>query len=154
MSPRRPALLSLAAIFALTVATAACGSTSSSSSHPSFTPTTQSFNAAGSPSDAAGSPSSAAGAPSAAAGSPSSAPCLTHACIVQIAEQSMVGTTAKDGSVITKAVCYKSTVQYSSAANTYTVSCDITYTDGSTWHGLVTLLENSDQVSWQPQYQD
>lgn len=62
----------------------------------------------------------------------------------------MVGTTAKDGSVVTKAVCFKSTVQ-ANPADTYTVSCDITYTDGTVWNGLVTLLLASDQVSWQPE---
>ena len=62
----------------------------------------------------------------------------------------MVGTTAKDGSVVTKADCYKSTVQ-ANPGDTYTVSCDITYTDGSVWNGLVTLLLASDQISWQPQ---
>ena len=101
---------------------------------------------------AAGSPSSAAGSPSAAAGSPSasSVPCTTHSCIVTDAEQSMVGTSAKDGSVVTKATCFKSSVK-SNPGDTYTVSCNITYTDGTVWNGLVTLLLASDQVSWQPE---
>lgn len=105
---------------------------------------------AGQPSSDAGQPSSAAGQPSSGAGS---TPCTTHACIAQDAQQSEVGTTAEDGSVITKAVCYKSTVKYSAGSDTYTVSCQMTYTDGSVWSGLVTLLMASNQVSWQPQYQ-
>jgi hypothetical protein len=45
--------------------------------------------------------------------------CTTHACIVQEAEQSEVGVQAKDGSVVTKAVCFKSTVR-ANPGDTYT----------------------------------
>ena len=62
----------------------------------------------------------------------------------------MVGKSAKDGSVVTKATCFKSTVK-ANPGDTYTVSCNVTYTDGQVWNGLVTLLLASDQVSWQPQ---
>lgn len=109
---------------------------------------------AGGPPPPAGSPSAAAaaGSPSAAAGSPSAAapPCTTHACIASDAEQSMVGTAAKDGSVVTKTVCFKSSVRHN-PGDTYTVSCDVTYTDGTVWNGLVTILMDSGQVSWQPE---
>lgn len=145
MKLRYAPLLILGAALTLT-GCAASGSSSSSPPPPAASPS----SAAGSPSAAAGSPSAAAGSPSAAAGSPSSAPCTTHACIVSDAQSSMVGTTAKDGSVITKAVCFKSTVK-ANPGDTYTVSCNITYTDGTVWNGLVTLLLASNQVSWQPQ---
>ena len=105
---------------------------------------------AGSPSSNVGSaqPSSDAGAePSSSAGG---SDCTSHACIVQEAEQWEVGQQAKDGSVVTKAVCYESTVT-ANAGDTYTVSCDLTYTDGTVWAGLVTILEASNQVSWQPE---
>ena len=128
-------------ILAAALTLTGCASSGSSSS---FTPVTQTFT-----SDA-GSPSSAAGQPSAAAGSPTAVPCTTRSCIASDAQQSMVGTSAEDGSVVTKARCFKSTVK-ANPGDTYTVSCDITYTDGQVWAGLVTLLLASNQVSWQPQ---
>ena len=101
------------------------------------------------PPAAAPSASALAAAPSATP-SPSEVACTSHSCITQDAEQSMVGTTAKDGSVITKADCFKSTVK-ANPGDTYTVSCDIAYTDGTVWNGLVTLLLASNQISWQPE---
>lgn len=104
--------------------------------------------------DAAGSPS--AGAPPSssalAAPSPSSSPppCLTHSCIVSVIEQTLPGTEAKDGSVMTKAVCYKSTVK-SNPGGTYTASCDVSYSDGEVWSGYATLLVAQQQVSWEPE---
>jgi hypothetical protein len=112
----------------------------------------QAGNSGGAPSAAAGSPSAAAGSPSTAAGSQSASapPCTTHSCIVAGIEQSLPGQTAKDGSVITKAVCYKSTVK-DNPGDTYTVSCDVTYSDGEVWSELVTFLAASDQITWEPE---
>jgi Protein of unknown function (DUF2510) len=68
------------------------------------------------PSSAVGSPSSDVGAePSSSAGG---SDCTSHSCIVQEAQQSEVGTQAKDGSVVNSAVCYESTVTYSAASDT------------------------------------
>jgi hypothetical protein len=136
----------LIATTAIALAVTGCAGAGSSSAGGPPPPT----GSAGSPSSAAAQPSSAAGEPSSAVGSPSAPPCTTHSCIAQDAEQSMVGTAAKDGSVVTKADCYRSTVT-ANAGDTYTVSCDITYTDGTVWNGLVTLLMASNQVSWQPE---
>ena len=129
---RAPVLIS--AVFVI-LATAACASAGSSSGGQL----------------PAGSPSAAAGAPSAAAGSPSaaSAPCLTHSCVVSILEQSLVGLVAKDGSVITKAVCFKSSVRHN-PGDTYTASCHVTYTDQTVYSGYATLLVAQQKVSWQP----
>ena len=44
-------------------------------------------------------------------------------------------------------------MKYSPGADAYTVSCQMTYTDGSVWAGLVTLLMGSERASWQPQHQ-
>jgi hypothetical protein len=60
-----------------------------------------------------------------------------------------VNLVAKDGSVITKAVCYKSTVRHNSG-DTYTASCDATYSDQTVWSGYATLLVAEQKVSWQP----
>ena len=84
--------------------------------------------------------------------SPSGAMCTTRSCIASDAQQSMVGTTAEDGSVVTKAKCFRSTVRHN-GGDTWTVSCDVTYTDQTVWAGLVTILPASGQVSWQPETQ-
>jgi hypothetical protein len=76
--------------------------------------------------------------------------CTTHSCVVQVAEASLPGTQAKDGSVMTKAACYSSTV-VANPGNTYTVKCDVTYSDGDVWAGFVTWILDGDQVSWEPQ---
>ncbi len=141
------AALSLAAALTLT----ACGSAASTSSSAAPPPP------AASPSAAAAQPSAAAAQPSAAAAQPSSAdsssaPCLTHACVVTVLEQSLPSIVARDGSVITKAVCYKSSVRHNSA-DTYTASCDVTYSDQTVWSGYATLLVAEQKVSWQPEQQ-
>jgi hypothetical protein len=133
--------LSLAAVSAISaLALSGCGSLGGSS-------------AAGQPSSSA--PASAA-APSSAAGAPSSeasqAPCTTPACVTEVVEKTLPGTQAKDGSVMTRARCRQSTVRRN-ADGSYTVACDVTYSDESVWSGLGTYLPDSDQVSWQPQEQ-
>ena len=117
-------------------------------------------SAAGAPSSSAGSapsasalagqPSSNAGEPSSAAASPSAALCTSHSCIVSDIQQALVGQAAKDGSVITKAVCYKSTVK-ANPGDTYTASCDVTYSDGEVWSEYATLLAATDQITWEPE---
>jgi len=103
---------------------------------------------------AAGGPSAAPSA-SALAAPPSPSPsstaiCTSHACIVSDIEQSLVGQAAKDGSVITKAVCHKSTVR-ANPGDTYTASCDVTYSDGEVWSEYATLLAATDQITWEPE---
>jgi hypothetical protein len=84
--------------------------------------------------------------------SPSTVPCDAHSCIASDAEQ-LVGSTASDGSVISKMSCDQSTVHHA-APGVWTVDCTATYTDGSQWYGIATVLISKSQVSWQPQYQE
>ena len=88
-------------------------------------------------------------APAPSATPASSRICTSHACIVSDVEKSLVGLVAKDESVITKAVCYKSTVK-ANPGDTYTVSCDVTYSDGTVYSGDATLLVAKDQIAWEP----
>jgi len=94
--------------------------------------------------------SALAAPPGAAAGSPSSAPCTTHACIVSDLEQSLTGLVAEDEAVATKVTCYKSTVVFHQAADTYSASCTVIYSDGSQASGTGNLVVSSDQVTFQP----
>lgn len=97
----------------------------------------------------AGAPSSApssqpSSAPVAAA---SSGPCTSHACITRDA-QGMVGTVAKDNSVLTKMKCRKSTVRQPTPG-VWTVHCTATYSDGSVWSGIASVLLSQGKVAWQ-----
>jgi hypothetical protein len=65
-------------------------------------------------------------------------------------ERTLPGTEAKDGSVMTKVTCYESTVK-ANPGDTYTVSCNVSYSDGEVWSGYATVLEASQQVSWEPE---
>ena len=104
--------------------------------------------------------SAAASAQQAVGGEPSSAvdsptpdvttTCTSHSCVVQVIEASLPGIQAKDGSVMTKASCYQSTVT-ANPGDTSTVACNVTYSDGSVWSGLATWVLSNDQVSWEPQ---
>ena len=51
---------------------------------------------------------------------------------------------------MTKVVCHKSTVM-ANPGDTYTVSSDVTYSDGEVWSGYATLLAASEQISWEPE---
>jgi len=94
---------------------------------------------------AAGAPSSApSAAPSA---EPSSGPCTTRACIAADA-QGMTGTVAKDNSVLTKMKCRKATVRQPTPG-VYTVHCTATYSDGSVWTGIASVLTSQGRVAWQ-----
>ena len=76
--------------------------------------------------------------------------CTTHACVVSVVEQSLPGTQAKDGSVMTSVTCYKSTVR-ANPGGTYTVSCDVSYSDQEVWSGFATFIVASDQITWEPE---
>lgn|SRR5487761_1569922 len=128
--------LVIAAITALSGCSAATSSSSGGPPPP-----------AGSPSAAAGSPSALAAAPSS---SPSAAPCTTHACIVQLLEQNLTGLIAQDESVATKAVCYKSTVVFHAAADTWSASCTVTFSDGSSASGTGNLDLGQQKVTFTP----
>lgn len=96
--------------------------------------------------------SSGSSSPSAdSAGSPSSAPssiCTTNACIASDAE-GLKGTVAKDNSVMTKVACRASTVKQV-VSGTYTVDCTVTYSDGSVWDGIASVLTGSGDIDWEP----
>jgi len=64
----------------------------------------------------------------------------------------LVGNTASDGSVITKMSCDQSTVRHA-APGVWTVHCTATYSDGSQWDGIASVLLSKSQVSWQAQSQ-
>ena len=127
-----------ASILASALALTACAAASSSA---------PSAPASHTPSAAPVAATSAVPAPSPSAAS--TAICTSHACIVSDVEKSLVGLVAKDESVITKAVCYKSTVK-ANPGDTYTVSCDVTYSDGTVYSGDATLLVAKDQIAWEP----
>jgi hypothetical protein len=98
---------------------------------------------------AGGAPSSApssvpSSAPSAEA---SSTPCTTKACIVEDAN-GLVGTVAKDESVLTKLSCKKSTVKQPTPG-VYTVHCTATYSDGSVYAGIASVLITQGKVTWE-----
>lgn len=78
---------------------------------------------------------------------PSSGPCTTRACIVADA-RGMVGTVAKDESVLTKMSCFKSTVKHA-AQGVWTVHCDATYSDDTLWAGIASVLVNQGKVTWE-----
>ena len=131
------AVLILAAAFALTGCAAAA--TSSGGPPPPST-------GAGSPSAAAPSASALAAAPSATA---SAAPCTSHACIVQELDQSLVGGIDQADAVATKVHCYESTVK-DQGNGTWTASCMVTYSDGSTADGTGTVDTSQDKVTFEP----
>jgi hypothetical protein len=97
------------------------------------------------PAAAPPSSSALASAPSAAA---SPAPCTTHACVVEDAK-GLVGDVAKDESVLTAMSCYESTVK-NPDPGVYTVHCLATYSDGSQWDGIASVLISKGQLTWEP----
>ena len=136
-----------ALILASALALTACATTTTTTVRtPSTTPAATAA-AAGSPSSAAGSPSAAAGSPSA-----SSAPCTTHSCIISDAKSSLVGGVAKDESVMTALTCYSTSVK-NPDPDIYTVTCQATYSDGSVWDGIASVLLTTSNVTWQPTQQ-
>ena len=120
--------------------TAACGSASSS-------PSPSQASAASAAARAASASAAAAASSSAAI-----AACTSHSCLTQEAELTLPGEKATDGSVITKAVCYQSSVKYD-PNGIDTVKCDVTFTDGSVWSVLATIQPAVNQFSWQAQTQ-
>jgi hypothetical protein len=141
--------------------TAACGSASSSPSPSQASAASAAARAASASAAAAASSSAAAASSSAAAASSSAAAasssaaiaaCTSHSCLTQEAELTLPGEKATDGSVITKAVCYQSSVKYD-PNGIDTVKCDVTFTDGSVWSVLATIQPAVNQFSWQAQTQ-
>jgi hypothetical protein len=77
----------------------------------------------------------------------SSPPCTSNACITASVEHQLVGMTAKDGAVSTKAVCQASTLKRN-PGNTYTVSCRVTDSDGGVYQGYGNLT--STEITFEP----
>lgn len=94
---------------------------------------------------AASSSSALAAPPSTAA---SQAPCTTHACIVADAKSSLIGDVAKDESVLTALTCYSSTVR-NPDPGVWTVHCLATYSDGTQWDGIASVLISKGRVTWE-----
>jgi hypothetical protein len=120
---------------------------------PSAAPSSQASSAVGSAvpsSDAGAAPSSGAGAtPSSDLGSST---CTSHACIVQELEQNLTGLVAEDEAVSTKVTCYESTVVFHAAADTYSASCTVEYSDGSSASGTGNYDISAGKVTFEPSY--
>ncbi len=101
----------------------------------------------GSPS---GAPSAAPSSAPSAAAAASSAPCTTKACIAGDLQQNLTGLVAQDEAVSTKVKCYKRTVRFHQAADTYSATCVVTYSDGSSVTGTGNLLLSAKKVTFEP----
>jgi hypothetical protein len=75
--------------------------------------------------------------------------CTTDKCIASEAEYQVKGSVAKDEAVVTKASCQPSTVKNDGGGN-YTVTCDLTYSDGQQISGYVNLLPSQSKVTFEP----
>jgi len=95
------------------------------------------------PSPGAAPPSSA---PSSAASAP---PCVTKACIAADAKDTLVGSVAKNESVMTKLTCKESSVRHP-VSGVWTVRCTADYSNGMVAKGVANVLLKSDQVTWSP----
>jgi hypothetical protein len=96
----------------------------------------------------ASSPAQSAPPSSAPVAAASSASCSTKACIASDAE-TLKGTVAKDNAVMTKVACKSSTVTQV-VPGTYTVHCTATYSDGTEWRGIASVLTSKEEVAWEP----
>ena len=67
----------------------------------------------------------------ASAAPPSAPACTTHACIVAILQQSLIGSSVSYNTVATSVFCNKKTVKFHADTDTYTAICTVTYTDGT-----------------------
>jgi hypothetical protein len=75
--------------------------------------------------------------------------CTSNSCVVSDLQSNLVGATAKDDLVSTKAVCQQSTVK-DDGNGIYAAVCTVTYSDGSTATGTGTLATQQKQVSFTP----
>jgi hypothetical protein len=50
---------------------------------------------------------------------------------------------------VTKVTCRTSTVKQV-VSGTYTVDCAVTYSDGSVWDGIASVLTGSGDIDWEP----
>lgn len=150
----RPAF-ALAVIAAAVSLSAGCSSSGSSSSDAAATPSSQ-VEAAPSSDVGSAEPSSGIGS---AAPDDSTTPaddstdgsgCTSHTCIADTLEQSLTGLVAEDNAVSTDVKCYVSSVKYHKAADTYSASCIVTYSDGSQASGTGNLVLSSNQATFQP----
>jgi hypothetical protein len=73
--------------------------------------------------------------------------CTTNSCIAADAE-TLKGTVAKDNSVMTKVTCREVTVKQV-VSGTYTVHCTATYSDGSVWGGIASVLTAQGNIEWE-----
>jgi hypothetical protein len=73
--------------------------------------------------------------------------CTSSSCVVSDLNSGLVGLTAKDDLVTTKAVCVQSSEQ-SEGNGIYAATCTVTYSDRSTATGTGTLDTTQNQVSF------
>lgn len=76
--------------------------------------------------------------------------CTTKACIVSDLDKGLTGDVAKDESVAVKVDCARASVVYHQAADTYSASCTVTYSDGTTAAGTGNLLIGKREVTFAP----
>jgi hypothetical protein len=88
------------------------------------------------------------GSPAPPASPASAPPCTTDACIVTDIK-GLVGTVAKDDSVMTKVTCKTGSVSRK-AAGVWTATCTVTYSDGDVAKGIGTVDETQDEVTFEP----
>ena len=88
------------------------------------------------------------GSPAAAVSS-SAAPCTTDKCLAGDM-QTLVGTVDKEDSVMTKLACKASTVKRKTAG-IWTMTCTVTYSDGTVARGVGTVDEAQDEVTFEPE---
>jgi hypothetical protein len=74
--------------------------------------------------------------------------CTTHACIAGDLDRGLVGGVAVDESVATKVTCSKSSVVFHKAADTYSASCTVDYSDGTHAYGTGNLLVKQQKVTF------
>ena len=75
-----------------------------------------------------------------------------HACVVQELEQNLTGLVAQDEAVSTKVTCYELTVVFHAAADTYSASCTVEYSDGSSASGTGNYDISAGKVTFEPSY--
>jgi hypothetical protein len=143
------AVILIAAIWSL----AACGS-ATDSSDAGATPSSQ-IQAAASSDIGSPVPSSDLGTDTAsAAATPPctdySCGCTSHTCIARQLEQSLTGLVALDYSVATNVKCYASSVQYHQAADSYSASCTVTYSNGNQADGTGNLIGSTGAATFTP----
>jgi len=87
--------------------------------------------------------------PSPGAAPPSSAPSSAASAPPCVTKDTLVGSVAKNESVMTKLTCKESSVRHP-VSGVWTVRCTADYSNGMVAKGVANVLLKSDQVTWSP----